>query len=125
MVLPVSDVDVTVVVDSDAPSLIEFARTATRLATLAEELAIGAEHLKPVVATVNNDQVAIFLDRQARRTQQFAVTAAGRPQLGDELAAGIEHGNRVGPLVRAIYAITLVIHGDAKRPDRLAVPLAI
>src|SRR5215213_672533 len=125
MVLPVGDVDIAILIERNAPGLIELAGSFAGTAALADEFTIGSEDLQPVVSTVNDDQVAVLFDRQARRTQQLAITAAGRSELGDELATGVEHRDRIGPLVRAVDSVPLIVDGDAERPDRIAVTLAV
>src|SRR5258708_4890312 len=58
MVVPVRDKDVAVLVEGDAPRLIEFSRSLAGMAAFTYELALGAEHLKAIVTAVDDDQVS-------------------------------------------------------------------
>src|SRR4051794_31257036 len=62
MVAPIGDVDVAVLVEGDAPGLIELPRRLARLTAFTNELTVWAEHLQAVVSTIGDDNVAILLD---------------------------------------------------------------
>ena len=125
MVVPVGDPDVAVLVEGDAPGLVELARALAGSAAFGDELAVRAEHLQTIVAAVGDDHVAVFFDRESGGTQQFAVTAAGFAEFADELPAGVEHRDRVGPFIRAIDPVPPFVDGDAERPSRVSVAFAI
>src|ERR1700730_9024518 len=67
MVLPVGDVDVAILIERDAPGLVELTVAAAGTAALADELPVRREDLETVVAAVDDDDVAVLLDGQARR----------------------------------------------------------
>src|SRR5262249_55758879 len=77
VVVPVGDPDVAVLVEGDAPGLVELAWALAGAAAFGDKLAVRAEHLQTIVATVGDDHIAVFFDREASGTQQFAITAAG------------------------------------------------
>src|SRR5690242_12677089 len=99
MVLPVGDVDVAVLVEGDAPGLVELTVAAAGTAALADELPVRSEDLEAVVAAVGDDDVAVLLDGQTGGAVELTVTAAGLAPLPQEIAAAVEHGNRVLPVV--------------------------
>src|SRR6266566_1425788 len=125
VVVPVGDKDVAVLVEGDAPGLVELARALAGSAAFGEELAVRAEDLQAVIAAVGDDQIAALLDRETGRTQQFPVAAAGRSPFLEELPAGVEYRDRIGPLIRAVDPVPLLVDRDAERPDRLAVLFAV
>src|SRR6185312_1487772 len=61
VVLPVGNIDVALLIQRDAPGLVELAVAATGLAALGDKLAFGCEHLEAVIAAVDDDHVAIAL----------------------------------------------------------------
>src|SRR5580700_593193 len=125
MVLPVGDIDVAVLVDGDAPGLVELAWLFARPAAFAKELAFRAEDLQTIVAAVHDNQVTILFDRHTRRAHEFAIAASRRAEFPEEFTAAVEHRDCVGPFIRTVDEVALVIDGDAERPDRLAVLFAI
>src|SRR6202040_2096445 len=88
VVLPVGDIDVAILVERDAPRLVELTITIAGAAALADKLPVRSEDLEAVVAAVDDDDVAVLLDGQARRAINLAVTAAGPGPLPPVVAAG-------------------------------------
>src|SRR5207302_6795462 len=66
---PIGDKDVAVLVEGNAPGLVELARALAGSAAFADELAVRAEHLQAIVAAVGDDQIAARVDRETGRTQ--------------------------------------------------------
>ena len=124
MVLPVRDVDVAILVERDAPRLVELAVAAAGLAALGHQLAFRREHLEAVVAAVDDDEVAVGLADDAGRPPQFAGAAAGRAPLADELALRVEDRNGARPFVRHIH-LAVLADRDAERPNAVLVSVAI
>src|SRR5262249_44524801 len=71
MVLPVGDVDVAIPVKVNAPGLVELALTAAAPAPLLKGLALGREHLQPVVAGIDDDQISVSVTDNAGRSPEF------------------------------------------------------
>jgi hypothetical protein len=63
VVLPIGDVDVAILVECDAPRLIELARPLAGTAAFADEFSIGSEDLQAVVAAIDDNQIAVLFDR--------------------------------------------------------------
>src|SRR5262249_26854834 len=58
VVLPVRDIDVALVVEGDAPRLVELPLAAAVPASMGQRLAVGGEDLQAVVAAVDDNHVA-------------------------------------------------------------------
>src|SRR5439155_10088125 len=124
VVLPVRDIDVAVLVERDAPRLVELPLAAAGLAVLGHRLALRREDLEAVVAAVDDDDVAIGLADDAGRSLQFTGAAAGRAPLADEFALRVENGDGALPLVRHVHVAGLV-HRDAERPYGVLIRRAV
>src|SRR4029077_6679171 len=122
---PVGDVDVAVLVEGDAPGLVELAGTFAGPAAFTDEFTLGGEDLQAIVAAVDDDDVAVLFDGNTRGAQQFTVAAAGLAPFLKEFAAAVEHRDRVGPFIRAVDQIPLLVDGNAERPCRIPVPFAV
>src|SRR5262249_26524447 len=86
VVLPVRDVDVALVVEGDAPRLVELPLAAAVPAALGQRLAVGGEDLQAVVAAVDDNHVAVGVADDPGRILQFSRTA-GVPHLRMNLPA--------------------------------------
>src|SRR6516225_1095807 len=84
VVLPVRDIDVALVVEGDAPRLVELPLAAAVPAALGQGLAIGGEDLQAVVAAVDDNHVAGVADDPGRILQ---FTTPGVPHLRMNLPA--------------------------------------
>src|SRR5262245_49389057 len=109
--------------ERDTPRLVELAFPAACLAALGHQLAFRREHLKAVVAAVDDDQVAAGLADDSGRPLQFAGAAPGRAPLADEFTVQVENGNRALPLVRHIH-FAIFADRDAERPNAVLVLVA-
>src|SRR5258705_235537 len=78
VVLPVGNVDVAVLVERNAPRLVELAVAAAGLSALGDKLALRREDLQAIVAAVDDDHVAVGLADNAGRPVQLAGATAGR-----------------------------------------------
>src|SRR5258707_10391251 len=125
MVLPVGDVDVAVLIEGNAQGLVELARTLAGAAAFTDEFALEGEDLQAIVTAVDDDDVAVLFDGNASGAQQFTVAAAGCTPFLDEFPAAVEHRDRIGPFIRAVNPVSLVVDGDAERPCRIPVPFAV
>src|SRR5262249_56230880 len=85
VVLPVRDIDVALVVEGDAPRLVELPLAAASPTVLGQGLAVEGEDLQAVVAAVDNNHVAAGVADDPGRILQFSRTAARRSPLATEL----------------------------------------
>src|SRR5205807_2686767 len=118
------DIEVAVLVERDAPRLVELPLAAAGLAVLGHRLALRREHLEAVVAAVDDDDVAIGLADDAGRSLQFTGAAARRAPLADEFALRVENGDGALPLVRHVHVAGLA-DGDTEWPNAVLVLLAV
>src|SRR6516162_1868580 len=76
VVLPVRDIDVALVVEGDAPRLVELPLATAGPAVLGQDVAVGGEHLQAVIAAVDDNHVAAGVAGDSGRILQFSPTAA-------------------------------------------------
>src|SRR6516165_10191709 len=124
VVLPIRDIDIALVVEGDAPRLVELPLAAAAPAALGQGLAVGGEDLQAVVAAVNDNHIAAGVADDPGRILQFSRTATRRSPLANELARGIEDRDGVRPLVRHVHGVVLV-HRDPERPDGMSICFAV
>src|SRR3984893_14155662 len=124
VVLPVGDIDVAILVERDAPRLVELTITIAGAAALAHKLPVGSEDLEAVVPAVDDDNVAVLPDSQTGRTHELAVAAAGRAPLPQKFAAAVEHRDCVRPVIRHVDMV-IIVDGNPEGPSALPVALAV
>jgi hypothetical protein len=124
VVLPVGNVDVAVLVERNAPRLVELAVAATGLTALGDNFAFRREDLQAIVAAVDDDHVAVGFADDAGRAAQLAGSVAGRAPFADELALSVEDRDSARPLVGDVD-VALFVDRDAEWPDGFAVLRAV
>src|SRR5262249_4521443 len=119
MVFVISDIHVALVVHSDTPGGIQFARTTAQAAPTAQKAPIGRKFAHLVAAPVGHEQSVVDIDGDARGAVGFAVAALHGVPAGQEVALCVEDGHSVQPFVGHVH-VPLRIDDQTRWPDQLA-----
>src|SRR5262245_31835 len=99
MVLPVSDPNITIIVEGNPPWLVELPVASATLAAFRQEFTVRVEDLEAIVAAVDDNEVPVFLAYQASGAEQFTVTAPRFAPFPEEVPTRIEYRDRILPLI--------------------------
>src|SRR4029434_2774816 len=122
IILPISDKDVIIRVNVNAPRHVKLGRTSAEFAPGRQELSVFGEDLDAVIKAVNKVEIIVFIECQTRRSCKLSRARALRAPGIQKIAIFIKGGNAVEPVIGDVdIALLVQCHRvGPQRPPRVS-----